>query len=143
MINGMPSHAQAPIKNYLETGNFKDHQKIPMPNDESTRDAAKDMKQTMDAFVASDNTAADSDKRPGRITSEDGFFGPLTGGFEHSGDGKTTESFVIIGGQDGAVLYSRNSPSGLDVITVGSFDGSDGVMHFSSDPDGHFMTMAG
>jgi hypothetical protein len=147
MISGMPQYAQAPIRNYLETGNFKDHQKFPLPNDTDTKETQNQLQQNFESYVASDNTAADSDKRSGYLTTQDPFFGTVTGRTEASADGQSTEAFMIlqgVGGNQDAVMYSRSTPQGLDVITVGSVDGSDGVMHFSNnDPNGHFMTFEG
>lgn len=144
MISGMPKHAQGPIKNYLETGNFEDHEKFPMPNDEETLETKANFEANIDAFVKSDQGPEDSNDTPGQITTQDKFFGEVTGAFKKSEDGKTLESFMVIGGEDGAVMYNRSTPDGLDMITVGSKDGGDGVMHFSNtDPNGHFMSFAG
>jgi hypothetical protein len=146
MINGMPQHAQTPIKSYLETGKFKDHQKFPMPDDADTREMHSQLKQNFESYIASDDTAADSDKRPGYLTTQDPFFGTVNGRTETSEDGQSSEAFMVLKGAEGnqdAVMYSRSTPAGLDVITVGSVDGADGVMHFSNtDPNGHFMTFA-
>jgi hypothetical protein len=140
MIANMPKFAQAPIQNYLETGQFRDHSKEQIPTDKE--EIAQMLEQT-ETFIAADNSKDDMDPRPGKIETTDDFFGPVKAEYERSEDGKSLETFFNIGSGDmSAVVYTRNSPESLDVITVTPNGGSDdGVMHFShNDPNGSFMT---
>ena len=144
MIANMPKYASAPIKNYLETGNFKDHEKFPMENDQESKAEVAEMVAQSETFIAADNTKDDMDKRPGVIETTDDFFGPVHAEYVKSDDGKSFEMFYEIGNdQFGATIYTRNTPESLDVITVSPHGGGDdGVMHHSYvDPDGSFMTL--
>ena len=140
MISNMPKYAQGPIKGYLETGNFKDQQKFPMPNDAETKEAKAQMEMQMDTLVKSDNGPEDSNPKPGVIEMEDTFFGQTRSEFQKSEDG-TMETFTVIGNEnEGATIYSRNDTSGLDIITVSTMGHEDGVQHYSHSGEGSFIS---
>lgn len=140
MINKMPGYAQAPIKTYLETGNFKGQTPEPMSAAEAD-EMLTEMKGLTDAVVLQDNTQADSNPEVGIIES-DGFFGREIIEFEDTADG--SHGYGKIGDEeDGAAAYVRENDELFEIIIASSSEGSDdGVMHINKvDKSKSFMTM--
>ena len=140
MINKLPAWSQPTVKQYLETGQFKDHKPVPMDPNEAAE--GKEMMQGMiDAYVAQDNTSADSNPAKGVIETQEDFFGSVRA--EYQNENGIKEGFATVAGREGSVVYIRNTEKALDVLVVSNEQGADdGVFHFShSDPNGSFMTM--
>lgn len=146
MINRMPQYSQAPVKNYLETGNFKDHAKTPIPAEEVGPMTEEFLMLTL-GIMSQDNTQADSNPAEGIIQSKDQFFGDVRVEFEkmESQDPTATQGFGVIGTDtEGAVGYARNTSDALDIVIVSNVEGSDdGVIHLDQkNPENSFMTLS-
>lgn len=140
MIKGMPQYAQGPIQNYLDTGNFKNHNKELIPQEADPKGAIAEFRSNVDQFIAMDNVeGVDLDPRVGRLKVEDFF--TISGGYEKS-DG-VTEMFQLLGTeQEGAVIYSRDNGEQMDLVTVSNAPGAEeGVQHYDGvNPEKSFMT---
>ena len=144
MIDRMPKYSQAPVRNYLETGKFKDQTAAPIPADEAT-ELGEDILMMSLGIMAQDNTEVDSNPAPGVMDVKDDFFGPTHLEFEASTDMTTTQGFAQLGNaESGATIFARNTVESLDVVVVTDVEGADdGVIHIDHiKPENSFTTFA-
>ena len=145
LTNQLPSWGKAPIENYLKTGDFKNHERFPVPQNEM-QEGVDEAKALRDFFVASDNSETDPDKRPGFVEGSLPWLGDYKGQFKESEDGNSMETVQHFGSADNsneAIIYTRQTPDSFDQIVVTRKpDGADdGAWHFSSsDANGSYMT---
>ena len=139
MINKLPAWSQPTVKQYVETGQFKDHKPVPMEPSEAA-EGRELLLGMIDAYVSQDNTSVDSNPAKGVIETQEDFFGSVRAEYQNENDVK--EGFATVAGRE-SVVYIRNTEKALDVLVVSNEQGADdGVFHFShSDPNGSFTTM--
>jgi hypothetical protein len=145
MISNMPKYAQAPVKNYLETGKFKDHTPDPIPADE-VASATEELQMLALGVMSQDNTEVDSNPKEGVIDAHDSFFGDTHIEFENIGEDATkVHGFGTLGtNEEGATAYVRQTPEAMDFIIVGAGEHvEEGVIHLDQvDASKSFMTMS-
>lgn len=142
MIDRMPKYSQAPVRNYLETGKFKDQTPTAIPAEEAAK-MGEDFLLMSLGIMSQDNTEIDSNPAPGIMDVKDDFFGNAHLEFEASTDMTTTQGFATVGqGENGATVFARNTVEALDLVVVSSQEGvDDGVVHIDhAQPENSFMT---